>query len=64
MVLGKTEESFGSAFKQFVDRQMAIVNNPNLSPLQKQQAKKILTQAIDEMDAIISAYNGKHGVKP
>jgi hypothetical protein len=63
MVLGKTKESVASMFKQFVDRQLAIINNPNLSPMQKQQAKKILVQAIDEIDAIIAAYNGKQGVK-
>lgn len=64
MVLGKTKESVASMFKLFVDRQLAIINNPNLSPIQKQQAKKILMQTIDEMDVIIAQFNQKHGVKP
>ena len=63
MVLGISKESIASAFKQFVDKQMSIINNPNLSPLQKQQAKKILMQTIDEMDAIIAQFNQKQGAK-
>jgi hypothetical protein len=41
---------------RIVDTQLAVMNNPNISPMQREQARETLLAEMDKLQAIINEW--------